>query len=101
MAHDWPGNVRELRAAIDFAAIYGRGPQLEAGDLPPELRTAVATPSPSPPLDPTDAAAEDDEATRIRAALKRCRDNRSEAARLLGMSRSTFYRRLRELGLDD
>ena len=101
MAHDWPGNVRELRAAIDFAAIYGRGPQMEAGDLPPELRATVVTPSPATPSGSTAAEPEeDDEASRIRVALKRCRDNRSEAARLLGMSRSTFYRRLRELGLE-
>jgi DNA-binding NtrC family response regulator len=101
MAHDWPGNVRELRAAIDFAAIYGRGPRLEAGDLPPELRNIVATLPSAPVPGPADAEpGDEDQTSRIRTALKRCRDNRSEAARLLGMSRSTFYRRLRELGLE-
>jgi len=96
LAYDWPGNVRELRACMDFAAIYCQGAKIQAGDLPPELRAshsangASALPLPAP---------ETDERERIQAALRQAKGKRIYAAKLLGMSRATFYRRLEEFGL--
>ena len=83
----WPGNVRELKNAIDFAIIRSQGPVLEATALPPELSTAAALPRlrPYPPPD---------EQASLLAAMKIARGNRVVAARLLGISRSTLYRRL-------
>ena len=98
LSHEWPGNVRELRAAMDFAAIYAHGPRLEAADLPPEIQTAGGSRPPGEVLGEAGTVA--DESARIQAALTHCRGNRTQAAHLLGMSRSTFYRRLRELQLD-
>ena len=87
--YDWPGNVRELRNAVESALIQAEGPTLRARDLPPELTgEAIA-------LD----AAQDD-AERIRAALEQTDGNRSAAADLLGISRSTLYRRLDEYGIE-
>jgi PAS domain S-box-containing protein len=94
--YEWPGNVRELRNALEYAVVRARGSILQAEDLPPELFEQR-----------TDAGESDsgldeiDEIDRLRAALKRARGNRTRAAALLGISRATLYRRLRELGIDN
>ena len=91
--YSWPGNVRELRNALEFAVIHCRGSMIQPDDLPPEL----LQPSPKPLIEESGA----DEAERIAAAIKWARGNRTRAATLLGISRATLYRRLKELGLDD
>ena len=93
MDYCWPGNVRELRNALEFAVIRARGSMIHSEDLPPELLELA------PALDPDEPCP--DEAGRVLAALKRARGNRTRAATLLGISRATLYRRLRELGLDE
>jgi transcriptional regulator with PAS, ATPase and Fis domain len=91
MDHPWPGNVRELRSAIEFAVIRCRGPVIQPDDLPPEIipPTDFATAIPGDPLS--------DEKARFLEALSRSRGNRALAARLLGISRATLYRRLVDL----
>ncbi|MDH4245746.1 MAG: sigma 54-interacting transcriptional regulator, partial [Nitrospira sp.] len=93
MSYVWPGNVRELRSAIEFAVISCKGREVSTDDLPPEIVGASAVPdlSASVPLP------EHDEKTRLLAALADAKGNRTEAARRLGISRATFYRRLIEL----
>jgi len=83
LEYDWPGNVRELRNALEAALIRSSGDVLRAEDLPPEIQEA----SPS-------ASSADEGAERIRAALDQTDGNRTKAAELLGISRSTLYRRL-------
>ena len=93
MEYEWPGNVRELRNALEYAVVRARGSILQTEDLPPEVLERR-----------TDAGQGDlgiDEVDRFRAALKRARGNRTRAAAVLGISRATLYRRLRELGIDD
>ena len=93
MEYEWPGNVRELRNALEYAVVRARGSILQTEDLPPEVLERR-----------TDADQGDlgiGEVDRFRAALKRARGNRTRAAALLGISRATLYRRLRELGIDD
>jgi PAS domain S-box-containing protein len=99
MRHTWPGNVRELKSAIEFAVIHCRRQTLQVEDLPPEvngrgvmLRYSTGATSNGPP-EPQD------ERGRILEALDRARGSRTAAARLLGVSRATFYRRLGELGV--
>lgn len=96
--YDWPGNVRELRACIDFAVIHCHGVQIGVADLPPELRRLPEAAHMDKPLM---SEADADDPAHVRAALQKARGNRSRAARLLGVSRSTLYRRLRELHLDE
>lgn len=100
--HDWPGNVRELRNTLEYAFAIGEGPELVAGDLPPELV------EPGLDAEPMLAAAEvrpkasneaPPEARRIAAALARTAGNRDQAAKLLGLSRVTLWRRMRQHGL--
>ncbi len=92
--HDWPGNVRELRNALEYAYAMGDGPVLRPADLPPELLDTT--------LGFADLAGQprDPQARRILDALEKYGGNRSRAAKVLGMSRVTLWRRLRALGLE-
>lgn len=83
----WPGNVRELRNAIEIAVIRCRGNRIEAADLPPEVCSVEGVSS-----EGIDVPR--DERMEIERALKQARGNRSRAAKILGWSRATFYRKL-------
>lgn len=93
MSYSWPGNVRELKSAIEFAVISCKGNELCPTDLPPEITgsSVVSRPSSFIPF------SGQDEKARLLAALSEANGNRTEAARRLGVSRATFYRRLVEL----
>jgi PAS domain S-box-containing protein len=89
--YHWPGNVRELRSAIEFAVIRCRGAVIQPDDLPPE----ILHPSDFESVIPGDPLVDDK--ARFLQALERSRGNRALAARLLGISRATLYRRLADL----
>ncbi|MEZ4259532.1 MAG: sigma 54-interacting transcriptional regulator [Polyangiaceae bacterium] len=95
----WPGNVRELRNVLAYAYVIGEGTTLELTDLPPEIADADRPAQEVTPEPWTAASVHDPEAARIARALERARGNREQAARLLGMSRVTLWRRMRELGV--
>ncbi len=85
--YSWPGNVRELRSAVEYAFVVGEGPTLDVDDLLPEIRGEQLPEGPGPwPVD--------NERERILAALAKHRGRRAAAARELGISRSTLWRRL-------
>ncbi|MCB9728078.1 MAG: sigma 54-interacting transcriptional regulator [Deltaproteobacteria bacterium] len=91
-AFPWPGNIRELHNVIEYAFAVGEGPVLGLADLTPELRGE----------DPPDWSERshplrDQERRRILDALAAAGGRKSEAAQALGMSRSTLWRKLREL----
>lgn len=88
----WPGNVRELKSALEYATLHSRKDVIEPQDLPPEI-VLIDSKNESLVEEPADEAAV------ILSALKRARGNRTRAAEELGMSRSTFYRRLFSLGI--
>ncbi|MBX3745420.1 MAG: sigma 54-interacting transcriptional regulator [Verrucomicrobiae bacterium] len=90
--HSWPGNVRELKGAIEFATIRCTGAVLQASDLPPEILD-------SPPRLPPHPERSPDPRQRVLDALERAGGNRTDAARTLGISRATLYRRLTRLGI--
>jgi two-component system response regulator AtoC len=92
LGYPWPGNVRELRNVVEHAFIVGEGPVLEVADLPPELR-GEPPPGDGPPSLRTV------ERETILAALVRHGGRRGQAADALGMSRSTLWRKVRELGI--
>jgi DNA-binding NtrC family response regulator len=126
--HDWPGNVRELENAIFRAVVLADGPELRPADFPQiaalmdDDLTAFAEPRPSlardlvePPLEsrldvpalplfapdgqlrPIEAI----EADAIRYAIRHLGGQMTEVARRLGIGRSTLYRRIKDLGLDE
>ena len=100
MAHDFPGNVRELENIIERAFVMCRTGNIRRGHLPPELTGRDAAASAPAAAATIDAHARGAEAQAIRAALERCGNNRLEAARALGIHKSTLFRKIRALGID-
>ncbi len=96
----WPGNVRELRNALEYAYVIGDGSVLHESDLPPEI-TGAASEHGSVNAPDTAASTESNEHRRIRIALERSANNRERAAKVLGMSRVTLWRRMKQLGFLD
>ncbi|MEM7307950.1 MAG: sigma-54-dependent Fis family transcriptional regulator [Planctomycetota bacterium] len=100
-AYGWPGNVRELRNAMERAAILSVGDEVGPNDLPPEVAGGAAAGAGSA----EDAALRErlgqlrDEGARISAALEASAGSRVRAAELLGMSRTTLWRRMKQHGL--
>jgi DNA-binding NtrC family response regulator len=107
LGYDWPGNVRELENALEYAIAVGRGQTLHAQDLPPEVQggrsagplAPAAVPGAPAAVPGAPAAPEDPERQRLLAALEAHRWRREETARALGLSRTTLWRKMRELGL--
>lgn len=108
--YGWPGNVRELANVIEYAVVVARRETILPEDLPLEIRepshpaawnAAGATPySNCVPCSTSTTLAENPTAERLLAVLEKHRWKRLDAARELGMSRSTLWRRMRELHLE-
>ncbi len=96
-AHAWPGNVRELRNCVAAMFHMSDGEEID-GDLPEQFEPNASAQADSP-LVTRLATLREVETETIQLALSRTQGNRREAARLLGVSRSTIYVRIRELGL--
>ena len=92
--YDWPGNIRELQHAVEHAFVMCRGDVICIEHLPPELQALVTSL-------PAATAETGDEKMRILAALEKAGWNKSRAARKLGMSRRTIYRKMEDLGIED
>ncbi|HEX8501056.1 MAG TPA: sigma-54 dependent transcriptional regulator [Pyrinomonadaceae bacterium] len=90
-SYDFPGNVRELANVVERAVIVAEGPEVGAADLPESLRASAASPGARRARRPTLAELED---VYIREVLADARGNKSEAARVLGISRKNLYERL-------
>ena len=100
MAYGWPGNVRQLEHALMNAAVLADGDLLGVDDFnldaPP---TVAATPSEDTPVPSSRGERKAQEMAEILQALEACSWNKSKAARLLGIPRRTFYRRLTSHGI--
>ena len=92
--YNWPGNIRELSNAIEYAMIMGRSEFIGFDELPPELKGER-------PVEVEDKSQEYETAERseILRALSAHNGNRGEAARALGISRATLWRKMKTLGL--
>ena len=93
MAHDWPGNVRELENAIEHAYVTSTTGRVERRFLPASLRNIIATEE-----EPNSRDEQGDE-SEILQALKQFRWNKNETATALGISRTTLWRRMKQLNL--
>jgi len=96
IAYHWPGNIRELRHAIEHAFIMGKSETITVKDLPEDLLAAKT--GKAVETSPPDAVL--DAETLIRA-LAQCEWNKARAARSLGISRRTIYRKIAEFGIDE
>ncbi len=93
MAYDWPGNVRELENAVERAVALGSGPILHVGDLPSNLQNAQ---SERPPEQDELVPLEELERRAIFRALRETSGDKLAAARLLGIGKTTLYRKLKQ-----
>jgi len=92
----WPGNIRELHNVVEYAFAVGRGTTLRCSELPPEFReprTVEQQPVQNSPL------SADEESVAIRQALEQSNGKVTLAARSLGMSRATFWRKRKIYGV--
>jgi transcriptional regulator of acetoin/glycerol metabolism len=102
MAYRWPGNLRELRNVIDYARSVCNGQRIELEDLPDTLTATATTPGSRrqshPELEATPFPQQDGAADLL-AQLHAAHWNISDAARALGLSRMTLYRRMARWGI--
>jgi two-component system response regulator HydG len=96
--YEWPGNVRELKNAIESMVVRAKGNILTRADLPPEIWAPL----------PSDQDGwqflagrtwQDVERNHIRVSLELTNGNRQKAAKAMGLSERTLYRKIREYGL--
>jgi two-component system, NtrC family, response regulator AtoC len=99
LAYHWPGNVRELENVLERSMVLASGPVLEAGDVKldtaPKARAAT--------IDnflPDGMSLDAFEQSIIREALHRANGNKSQAARLLGLTRNALRYRLSQMGIE-
>ncbi|MGW0814550.1 sigma-54-dependent Fis family transcriptional regulator [Streptomyces viridiviolaceus] len=91
MRSAWPGNVAQLRQVLSTVAQHRRSGVIQPGDLPPECQTVSRR-----VLSPLEALERD----AIVRGLIAAKGNKNAAARALGVSRATIYRKIREYGID-
>jgi two-component system response regulator AtoC len=95
VAYAWPGNVRELKNVIERAVLYAKGTELTMKDLPPELAQSRSVPAPAFVLSQDEAEKEN-----IRKVLAAYEGNKTQAARQLGVSRTTLLSKIKKFGLE-
>ncbi len=101
LAYSWPGNVRELRNMVERVAILAEGEEVKLRELPEEIRG----PRPAPAGPAAQGAAPfrslgDVEKAHILRVLDAAGGNKTRAAEILGIDRSTLYARLRQYGVE-
>lgn len=112
LAYDWPGNVRELQNAIERMTALNSGPVLTVPDLPTTVQFRLSASAASPPIpedtgDPADlpiferparmpVSVPEAEKRAIEDALRFTGGDRARAARMLGIGRTTLYRKLKQ-----
>ena len=95
MVYDWPGNVRELENAVERAVALGSGPILHIADLPSNLQQSSNEKS----LESNELTTIDEMIRRaILRALRETNGDKLAAARLLGIGKTTLYRKLKQYG---
>jgi transcriptional regulator with PAS, ATPase and Fis domain len=93
----WPGNVRQLENTMQQAVLACPGPELTVAHLPPALRPGPRLAA--KPAGPLVRQREQSERVAIQRALTEAGDCRAKAARALGVSRVTLYKKLKKYGL--
>ena len=98
--YHWPGNVRELQNIVERACALSKGTMLDAADIRLDTRAPKAANGPTGFL-PDGMTLEQWEDEMVQEALRRANGNKSQAARLLGLSRNALRYRLSKIGIAD
>jgi DNA-binding NtrC family response regulator len=103
--YGWPGNVRELQNIVERAVLLGKGPVLGMQDLPTHInscgQSSVSIPASSDGRQTLKEALEGPERQIILQCLKENNWNRNATADQLGVNRTTLYKKMKKLGLDN
>ncbi len=99
MRHDWPGNARELENAIQSMIVFGETELLDVDALPPGIAREGANPARAIEcIEPQ--SLEEIEAYFIAKTLRESKGNRAAAAEILGIDKSTLWRKIKRYGLE-
>lgn len=103
LAYDWPGNVRELESCLERASAVSYGPVLNLCDLPAQVQSANAQviPISSTGAKPGIVPLAELEKQAILAALNQLHGDKLKTAKMLGIGKTTLYRKLKEYGIKD
>ncbi len=99
MQYSWPGNVRELENVIERSMVMASGEKLDAGDIRLDMNLRPRQSNGDLTL-PEGMSLDSYEQELIRDALKRANGNKSQAARLLGLTRNALRYRLTQMGIE-
>jgi len=98
LQHAWPGNVRELENVISSACITAMGDFIDIPDLPDQLQHRGSGPGGRDDWRPL--SLDEVRKQHIQRVLAMCKGNRSRAAQVLGIGRTSLYRHLKEDAYD-
>lgn len=101
LANDWPGNVRELENVIERSLLLASGEELQASEIRIDMGPRSRQTSAEPYFLPAGMTLDEYEQSILKEALKRASGNKSQAARLLGITRNALRYRLSQIGIDD
>ncbi len=97
LTYSFVGNVRELENLLESAAVFSQDDPQTITDQDLKALLCTATPFPSPSTGSEPVSIKEVEQTAIERALRLCEGNRTKAASLLGISRDTLYRKMRQM----
>ncbi|MBI2058880.1 MAG: sigma 54-interacting transcriptional regulator [Nitrospirae bacterium] len=100
MGYPWPGNVTELEHAVEYAFVRCGSDTLERKDLPPEILAGPAA-KPSRPVNLLRGLDPEKQKKVIEQALQESKGNRMKAAALLGITRVTLWKKIKQWGLGE
>jgi DNA-binding NtrC family response regulator len=100
LTYHWPGNVRELENVIERSLVLCMGSKLDAADIRLDTAPRARPPAAAAPVLPEGVTLDEYEQAIIREALRRAEGNKSQAARLLGLTRNALRYRLSQMGLE-
>jgi len=100
LAYRWPGNVRELEHAVERAVLLGDGPLVERSDLPATVTGHPDAADAGPARGSLRERLATPERRLILDALDRTGWRRDAAARILGINRTSLYKKIKRLGID-
>ena len=93
--YSWPGNIRQVRNVVERAVVLAKGHTITDRDLPEEMLEVETDRQPPSAI----STLKQIEAQAIRDTLERCQGNKSKAAKILGFSRKSLYKRLRDFDI--